>query len=66
MKLLKQNSLEEGETQDLILGSHKTSLNLWHRSKNKNLMMWAKEKTEPLEAYISAFPELSRPVGPIN
>lgn len=65
VKGLSLSSLEEGETQGLILGNHITSLNRWHQSKNKNLVTWAKEKTESLEAYISAFPELSWPMGPI-
>lgn len=66
VKVLRQSSLEEGETQGLILGNHITSLNQWHWSKNKNLVMWAKDKTESPQAYISAFPELSWPMGPIN
>lgn len=66
VKLLRQGSLEEGETQGLILGNRITSLNLWHWPKNKNLVMWAKEKTESPEADISAFPELRWPMGPIN
>ena len=52
-----------GETQGLIFGNHITSLNLWHWSKKKNLMMWAKEKTESLEAFFSAFLELHQPMG---
>lgn len=66
VKGLRLSSLEEGETQGLILGNHLTSLNRWPWSKNKNLAMWAKEKTESPGAYISAFPELSWPMGPIN
>lgn len=66
MKLPGPSSLEEGEMQGLILGNHVNSLNLWPWSKNKNLTMWAKEKTESLEPYISAFLELSRPRGAMN
>lgn len=57
VKGLRQSSSEEGENQGLILGNHITSWNRWRRSKNKNLVVWAKEKTESPEAYISAFPQ---------
>ena len=62
----RQRSSEEGETQGLILGNHITSWNRWHWSKNKNLVGGAKEKTESPEAYISAFPQFSWPMGPIT